>query len=161
MLWNHGYWLVAQLKQKDGLSLYCCYCGVGGMVQWALRLSGGGAGSPDTPGDWFPLWRQGMWCAHPLFLPDTIVRLCDLWATCGQDFWFIRWHRADCASVSNSSVCTAAPWRTVSPSLIERNPSKCPWGDKQENLIAVGLGPMCFDFSQTDTSIFHTDCLQP
>lgn len=72
------------------------------------RVSGGGTSSSNTPGDWFPQWRQNMWCAHPLFLLDTKVWLCDLWDTCGRDFWFIGSHIADCTSVSVDSMCTAA-----------------------------------------------------
>ncbi len=47
------------------------------------------------------------------------------------------------------------------PAIQREALQKCPRGDKRGNLIAVGLGPMCFDFSQTDIFIFHSDFLLP
>lgn len=75
---------------KSGLLFRCCR-------QWH---PGEVPGSADTSGDWFPLGRRGMWRALPLSLPRR-RRDCDLWATCGQDFWFIRWHRAHCAAAGD------------------------------------------------------------
>lgn len=81
--------------------------GVGGTVERAPRLSWGGSGSPDTPGDWFPIRRRGMWRTLPLFLPDTAACL---WSM-GHLWPGLLIYKMTELTVSNGSVCTA----TTSP----------------------------------------------